>query len=68
MTAPSTAPMDLIARRSSDAEACADLSRRLNTVFAEWARSLGYERGWQLDLADGEEIRPVLTLARAEAC
>ncbi len=51
-----------------DAVACADLSRRLNAVFGEWARSHGYERGWQLDLADGEEIRPVLTLARAEAC
>jgi len=51
-----------------DTEACADLSCRLNTVFAEWARLHGYERGWQLDLADGEEIRPVLTLARAEAC
>lgn len=49
-----------------DDEACADLSRRLNRVFAEWATEHGYERGWQLDLADPEEIRPVLTLARPD--
>jgi len=49
-------------------EACADLSRRLNRVFAEWAKEHGFERGYQLDLADGEDVRPVLTLARAEVC
>ena len=51
-----------------DEEACADLSRRLNAAFAEWATKHGYHRGWQLDLADGEEVRPTLTLARADTC
>jgi len=32
----------------------------------KWATEHGYERGWQLDLADPEEIRPVLTLARPD--
>lgn len=50
-----------------DEEACADLSRRLNATFAAWATSHGYHRGWQLDLADAAEVRPTLTLARAEA-
>lgn len=49
-------------------EACADLSRRLNRVFAEWATEHGYQRGWQLDLGDAQEIRPVLSLAGAGAC
>ena len=51
-----------------DAEACADLSRRLNATFAAWATEHGYDRGWQLDLGDPEEIRPVLTVASAGAC
>lgn len=51
-----------------DEEACADLSRRLNAVFARWAIEHGYQRGWQLDLGDSEEIRPVLTLAHAGVC
>lgn len=46
-----------------DEAACADLSRRLNAVFAEWATQHGYQNGWQLDLGDGEEVRPLLTLA-----
>jgi hypothetical protein len=46
-----------------DAAACADLSRRLNAVFAEWANEHGYQNGWQLDLADGEEVRPLLTVS-----
>lgn len=49
-----------------DDVACADLSKRLNAVFADWATTHGYHRGWQLDLADGEEVRPTLTLARGE--
>ena len=49
-------------------EDCADLSRRLNVVFAAWAQEHGYERGWVLDFAEREEIRPVLTLAHAGTC
>jgi hypothetical protein len=48
-----------------DEEACSDLSRRLNATFAEWATKHGYQRGWQLDLGDAEEVRPTLTLARS---
>jgi hypothetical protein len=43
----------------------ADLSRRLNAVFADWARERGYQRGWIFDITDQAEIRPILTLARA---
>jgi len=43
----------------------ADLARRLNTVFAEWAREHGYQRGWILDFTEQDEIRPILTLSRA---
>ena len=43
----------------------ADLSRRLNTVFSDWAHEHGYQRGWVLDLTEQAEIRPILTLARA---
>lgn len=43
----------------------ADLSRRLNNVFADWAQERGYQRGWVLDLTEQAEIRPILTLARA---
>ena len=42
----------------------ADLARRLNAVFGEWAREHGYQRGWILDFSDQEQIRPILTLAR----
>lgn len=48
-----------------DEDHCADLSRRLNAVFGAWAREHGYERGWMLDFTEQEEIRPILTLARA---
>jgi hypothetical protein len=43
----------------------ADLALRLNAVFGEWARGHGYQRGWILEFTDLEEIRPILTLARA---
>lgn len=43
----------------------ADLSRRLNAVFGEWAQERGYQRGWILDITEQAEIRPILTLARA---
>jgi len=43
----------------------AELARRLNALFGEWAREHGYQRGWVLDFTEQEEIRPILTLARA---
>lgn len=49
-------------------EDCADLSRRLNVVFAAWAQEHGYERGWVLDFSEQHEIRPRLTLAHSGEC